>query len=205
MKSILKWSAVMGMLISVHAYAFGPENQLIQKFQNIHTMDANFQQTVYVNGRRTQTTSGHFAMQRPGHLRWAIERPHKQLYVANGQTIWIYEPELKQVTQKPQSKGLGGTAGLFLSNQPSLWVQRYKVLMSKGGARTSFELHAKTSKTPFSKVILSFNGDKLSEIQFWDQLGQNSQIRLSGVKVNQGVSASQFRFSPPKNTDVIKM
>lgn len=205
MKLISKWFVVLGTILTLKAHAFGPENMLIQKFENIHTLDANFQQIVLVNGRKTQQSSGHFSMQRPGQLRWAIQRPHQQLYVANGQTIWIYEPELKQATQKPQKKGLGGTAGLFLSNQPSLWVQRYKVLMSKGGNNTSFELRAKTSKTPFSKVLITFNGDKLSEIHFWDQLGQNSIIRLNSVKVNQAISAAQFRFLPPKNTDVIKL
>ncbi len=194
---------VLSAILVANAYAFGPENMLVQKFQAIKTMDAHFQQMVFMNGRKISQNSGHFVVQRPGHMRWAIEKPHAQIFIANGQTIWIYEPELKQATKKPQSQGIGGTAGLFLSNQPSLWVQRYKVTMGMSKSLSVFELRAKTTKTPFSKVILKFHQDQLIAIEFWDQMGQNSIVKLSGVKVNQTVPASAFHFSPPKHTDVI--
>lgn len=194
---------VLSTILVANTYAFGPENMLVQKFQAIKTMDAHFQQMVFMNGRKISQNSGHFVVQRPGHMRWAIEKPHAQIFIANGQTIWIYEPELKQATKKPQSKGIGGTAGLFLSNQPSLWVQRYKVTMGMSKSLSVFELRAKTTKTPFSKVILKFHQDQLVALEFWDQMGQNSIVKLSGVKVNQTVPASAFQFSPPKHTDVI--
>lgn len=197
------WFLVLTTILVTNAYAFGPENMLIQKFQAIKTIDAHFQQIVFMNGRKISQSSGHFVVQRPGRMRWAIEKPHPQIFIANGQTIWIYEPELKQATKKPQSKGIGGTAGLFLSNQPSLWVQRYKVSMGVSKSLSVFELRAKTSKTPFSKVILKFHQDQLIAIEFWDQMGQNSVVQLSSVKVNQTVPASAFHFSLPKHTDVI--
>ena len=202
MKIIL---ALIAAVWSGWVWAFGAENQLVDKFQRLQTMDAHFQQLVFMNGRRVGTSSGHFVVQRPGRMRWSVEKPHPQLYVANGQVIWTYEPELKQATKRPQSKGIGGTAGLFLSNQPSLWVQRYKVYLSQSNGKSVFELRAKTSKTPFSKVMITFVQDKLSEIEFWDQLGQNSQVKLNQVKVNQAVSAKEFQFSPPKHTDIINL
>jgi outer membrane lipoprotein carrier protein len=202
MKNIL---ALIWLVCSGLVFAFGPENQLVEKFQQIQTMDAHFQQHVFMNGRRVSTSSGRFMVQRPGRMRWSVEKPHSQLYVANGQVIWTYEPELKQATKRPQSKGIGGTAGLFLSNQPSLWVQRYKVYLSKSNDRTVFELRAKTSKTPFSKVMITFVQNQLTEIEFWDQLGQNSQVKLNKVKMNQAISAKEFQFSPPQHTDIINL
>lgn len=192
-------------LLIFNTYALAPHNLLIQKFEAIHSIQAHFKQTVYMNGRRVSSSYGQFVVSRPGKLKWAIEKPHQQIFIANGQTIWIYEPELHQVTKKPQSKGIGGTAGLFLSNQPSLWIQRYKVTLPRGGENAMFELRAKTSNTPFSRVLLSFNHDKLVGLEFWDQMGQNSQIQLTQVKMNQAVAASYFNFSPPKHTDLIKL
>lgn len=192
-------------LLSFNIYALAPHNLLIQKFEAIHSIDARFNQTVFMNGRKTASSSGHFVVSRPGKLRWDIERPHKQIYIANGQTIWIYEPELNQVTKKAQAKGIGGTAGLFLSNQPSLWIQKYKVTLPRGGDNAVFELRAKTSHTPFSRVLLTFNHDKLVGLEFWDQMGQNSQVQLIQVKMNQNVSSQFFNFSPPKHTDIINL
>lgn len=179
-----------------------PHNLLIQKFENIKSIQAHFSQTVMVKGRKKAQTSGEFAVLRPGKLRWSIQRPHPQLLVANGHTVWVYEPGLHQATKKPQSKGVGGTAGLFLSQQPGLWIQRYHVSMSANG---DFELTAKQAKTPFSRVLLHFQGNTLVGLEFWDQMGQNSRIVLSGVKMNAQIPASSFQFHPPKNTDVINL
>lgn len=186
-------------------YALAPHNLLIQKFDNIKSIDAHFHQVIYMNGRRISSSQGQFVVLRPGKLRWSVMSPHQQLFIADGKTIWIYEPELKQVTEKPQSKGLGGTAGLFLSNQPGLWIQRYKVTIPKGGENTVFELRAKTSQTPFSRVLLIFKQDTLVGLEFWDQMGQNSQITLSQVKMNNTVPLKMFHFNPPAHTDRINL
>jgi outer membrane lipoprotein carrier protein len=198
----------LGILVWILSYpvaAIAPHNLLIQKFDAIKSIDAHFHQVVLMNGRRVSSSDGQFVVLRPGKLRWSVTKPHKQLYVADGKTIWIYEPELNQVTQRPQTKGLGGTAGLFLSNQPSLWIQRYKVTIPQGGAQTVFELRAKTSQTPFSRVLLIFKKDTLVGLEFWDQMGQNSQIRLSQVKMNATIPLKVFHFSAPAHTDKINL
>ena len=196
----LSWLILAGW--SLGAAFAAPHNLLIQKFENIRSIQAHFQQTVFVKGRKKSETSGEFVVSRPGKIRWSIERPQAQLMIANGQTVWVYEPALHQATKKPQSKGVGGTAGLFLSQKPGLWIQRYHVSMSPNG---DFELKAKQSKTPFSKVLLQFQGNNLVGLEFWDQMGQNSRVRLSQVKTNQPIPASVFSFKPPKNTDVIQL
>ena len=198
-------TVILAWAWSYMAFAVAPHNLLIQKFDNIQSIDAHFNQVVYMNGRRVSNSQGQFLVSRPGKLRWSVTSPHQQLFVADGKTIWIYEPELKQVTQKAQSKGLGGTAGLFLSNQPSLWIQRYKVTIPQGGANTIFELKAKTSRTPFSRVLLIFKQDTLVGLEFWDQLGQNSQITLSKVKMNNAIPMHMFHFTPPAHTDKINL
>lgn len=196
---------VLCFVFGAMANALPAHNLLIQKLQFIHTLDAEFYQSVTINGRRSSQSSGHFSLKRPGLLYWDIQKPHAQLMIADGHYVWIYEPKLRQVTKKNQSKGVGGAAGLFVSGQPNLWVARYQVQAQTNGHVTIFQLIAKNKKSSLPKVKLGFVGEGLEKIEFWDQLGQYSQIKLSHVKVNQGVSSRLFHFSIPKGVDVINL
>lgn len=198
------WSC-MGLFFGTLATALPAHNLLIQKLQAIHTLDAQFYQSVTINGRRSSQSSGHFSLKKPGLLYWNIQKPHAQVMVADGHYVWVYEPKLRQVTKKSQSKGIGGAAGLFASSQPNLWVARYQVQAQTNGHATVFQLIAKNHNSSLPKVKLGFAGDCLEKIEFWDQLGQYSQIKLSGVKVNQSLSRRLFHFSIPKGVDVINL
>jgi outer membrane lipoprotein carrier protein len=123
--------------------------------------------------------------------------------VADGRFVWVYEPKLHQVTKKSQSKGVGGAAGLFVSGKPNLMIARYKVTSLIQGHQTVFQLVAKNQKNTLPKVKLFFGDNRIEKIEFWDQLGQYSQIRLSQIKVNHRVANGLFHFSLPKHVDVI--
>src|SRR3954467_1105837 len=46
-------------------------------------------------GRKT-SSSGEVLFKKPGRMRWNYEKPDPKLYVADGGTLWLYEPEDKQ-------------------------------------------------------------------------------------------------------------
>ena len=198
------WASI-SLFFGTIATALPAHNLLIQKLQAIRTLDANFYQSVSINGRRSSQSSGRFSLKRPGLLYWNVQKPYAQVMVADGHYVWVYEPKLRQVTKKSQSKGVGGAAGLFVSSQPNLWVARYQVQAQTMGHMTVFQLIAKNKNSQLPKVKLGFAGDRLEKIEFWDQLGQYSQIKLSGVKVNQSASTRLFHFSIPKGVDVINL
>ncbi|HBB52522.1 MAG TPA: outer membrane lipoprotein carrier protein LolA [Legionellales bacterium] len=192
-------------LLTSFALALPAHNQLIQMLEAIKTLDAQFNQTVTMNGRRVSESNGHFSLKKPGQLNWTIQKPQQQIMIADGQTVWVYEPKIQQATRRPQKAGVGGTAGLFVSSQPNLWVARYRVTSQSNGQTTIFQLVSKNQKNSLAKVKLFFEANRLEKIEFWDQLGQYSQISLSRVKVNQTLSSRLFYFSPPKNVDVIDL
>lgn len=196
---------IIGIVVAHLSYAIAPHNVLIQKFNAIHAMDARFEQQVFINGRLISSSEGHFLLKRPGQVRWTIQKPHVQEFISNGQQVWVYEPGLKQATVRAAQEGLTGSAGLFLSDQPNFWIQRYKVTLQSSSSMTQFLMKAKTDKTPFTKVILGFEKDKLSRIEFWDQLGQYSVVKLRQIKLNPSISSQIFEFKPPKNTDIIHL
>lgn len=204
--TVLKWMMGMIGVVAAHlSYAIAPHNLLIQKLNAIQAMDARFEQSVFINGRQISSSEGHFMLKRPGQVRWTIQKPQVQEFISNGKQVWVYEPGLKQATVKSAQEGVSGSAGLFLSDQPGFWIQRYKVSLQASSNMTVFLMKAKTDKTPFTKVILGFEKDKLARIEFWDQLGQYSVVKLRQVKLNSPIASQVFEFKPPKNTDIIHL
>ena len=67
-----------------------------------------------------------------------------------------------------------------------------------------FTLKPKTKDTLFDNLRLSFRNGLLNDMQLIDSVGQRTNILFTGVKANEPVPASKFKFDIPKGADVIQ-
>jgi len=67
-----------------------------------------------------------------------------------------------------------------------------------------FTLKPKTKDTLFDNLRLSFRNGLLNDMQLIDSVGQRTNILFTGVKANEAVPASKFKFDIPKGADVIQ-
>jgi outer membrane lipoprotein carrier protein len=65
---------------------------------------------------RSKTSSGTFEFARPGHFRFVYKKPFEQSIVADGQTLWLYDVDLNQVTARKQSQVLGSTPAALIAS-----------------------------------------------------------------------------------------
>ncbi len=179
---------------------------LNQLLKNIHSMQANFSQTVIDNsGKPLQTSRGKMALQRPNQFRWETLSPRKQLIVANGSRLWIYDPDLEQVVVRGLSSQAGQTPALLLSNaNPALDVDyRVKEDSSIAEGLHWFALTPKDKSSMISLIRMGFSGNQIQEMELKDHLGHVTEIHFQNIKTNSAISSGIFRFTPPKNVDVI--
>jgi outer membrane lipoprotein carrier protein len=174
------------------------------KLNAIRSMSAHFTQVVKAGKREVSNSSGVMALFRPGRFRWETTSPMAQLVVADSKHLWIYDVDLEQVTVKKQEKGVGGTPALFLSGYDDTVARDFDVVEISKGVKSVYELHAKSTKENYQRVTLTFNGTDLSEIEFYDQLGQHTSVHLSHIKNNPKLAMNLFEFKPPKGVDVVK-
>lgn len=165
----------------------------------VKQLQADFVQTTQANGKK-QTLSGTMAASRPNKFRWEIKAPASQLIVANGATMWVYDPDLKQATKQSASNQLGDTPALLLSGNPVQIAQNFSV-KQPDVRKNYFILTPKNANSGFVNLGISFNGGKPVMMVLKDNLGQTTSIKFSNVKNT--VSASAFEFSPPKGVDII--
>lgn len=201
MKKILM---AFSLLIASSVWAQSSEELLQTKLNNIRSMTASFKQVVKAKNKVVSQSSGTMALQRPGRFRWQTKEPLAQLMVADGKKIWVYDRDLEQVTVKKQSKGLGGTAALFLSGYDDNVTRDFNVIQSGAGKELVFDLKSKSSKANFQRIKLKFNQDNLTGLELYDQLGQRTTVRLSQIKFNPKLTESLFQFKTPKGVDVVQ-
>lgn len=185
-----------------------PCDALQAKLNALSTMTARFEQVVNATTREISRSSGTMALARPGRFRWQTDKPLVQWVIADGRQVWVYDVDLEQVTVKKQDKGLGGTAGLFLSGYNDTLAKDFHVTVKtqkKGGhIKQSFDLKATSSKANFQRVKLRFADNDLIGIELFDQLGQHTDIQLSHIKTNPSLATSLFQFKIPKDVDVVE-
>ena len=60
---------------------------------------------------RARNSSGEVALSAPRLFRWEYTQPYPQLIVADGERVWVFDPDLDQVTVRPQRGGAEQSAG----------------------------------------------------------------------------------------------
>ena len=169
------------------------------------TATARFEQQVFDRaGKAVEKASGTFAFQRPGKFRWVYDKPNKQVLVGDGVKLWIYDPDLAQVTVKRIGQAISSTPAALLAGKDDITA-----LFTLRDAGTAdglnwVEATPKAQDTGFERVRLGLQGKTLAAMELHDQLGGRTMLRFLDLKANAPVAADSFRFTPPKGADVLE-
>lgn len=188
------------------ATAQNPRQQLQQFSKNLRTAQVDFQQVVIgPNGEKVQSSQGQLQLQTPGKFRWQYLKPMPQLIIADGKKIWIYDPDLQQVTVKKQD-ALDQENPLSALTRPNLLDRLYIVsgLPAKQGLSWLQLVPKNKQGLPFDKVWLGFNANGLASMRIFDALGQVSDFSFGVWKKNTAIPASRFQFVLPKGVDIVE-
>ena len=206
--SVLISSAV---LVPVQAvYAENTEQQqavtkLSALLGSTQTISGKFSQlTLDSTGTQLQEASGQMVLQRPGLLRWHTEPPLEQLLVSNGEKVWLYDPDLLQVTVQKMEQRRTHTPALLLSGDVSKISENFAISYKEGGPVIDFILTPTAKDTLFDTLRLSFRNGVINDMQLLDAVGQRTNILFMDVQVNEPIDASQFVFEAPPGVDVIE-
>ncbi len=202
-------SLLLLFLVSISTLLFAEgaadaAQKLREKLIGLNTLDTAFIQAVYTTeGDLLQQTSGHLQAARPGQVRWETSPPMEQLIVSDGTTLWLFDPDLEQVTIRPFSDDLSKTpAVLFISDLAAL-EQNYRVSVELDQLMV-FTLIPLTDDNLYEKLTLSFAGKKPTGMKLWDGLGQRTEIDFSNAKLNCPLSPELFTFIPPEGVDILR-
>ncbi len=179
--------------------------QLTKLLEQAKSMTGNFSQvTLDVTGTRLQETNGELALKRPGLFRWHTSSPNEQLLISDNNRIWLYDPDLEQLTIQKMDQRMSHTPALLLSGNVSKIQKDFKITSKQAGKLTSFLLLPKDKDTMFNSLSLTFLDNTVNSMILVDNVGQRTSIVFKNIKMNVAVDNKLFKFNPPKGTDIIK-
>ena len=168
------------------------------------TLSAKFEQRVYDEaGVVLETAAGDLNIARPGKFSWIYLAPYHQTITSDGQTLWLYDEELAQVTVNAMDTNAAGSAAQLLGEEVDLDAQ-YKI--TETGPRAEIQwvkLVPKTAGQQYTEVEIGLGSDTLSAMRLTDNLGQVTELRFSDLQRNPALDAQQFRFKIPPGVDVV--
>ena len=182
----------------------GAIDKLHRFLETTKTLRADFAQIVVAkNGKKPQQSTGVMMISRPGKFRWQIAKPYEQLLVGDGEKVWIYDADLRQVSVKKFDAALGSTPAALLVGGNTL---DKNFTLREAGERDGLEwLEAlpKGSDSGFEKLRLGFLGNELKAMELFDNFGQTTALAFMRIERNVTIAPALFHFTPPAGVDVI--
>ena len=103
MNTILKSLLVLSAFVLPAQAVAGARDQLTTFTKGLKGLDAHFEQRVFdTKGAERERSAGTVQLLAPRQFRWEYRTPSPQLILADGRQIWIYDPDLEQVTVRSQ-------------------------------------------------------------------------------------------------------
>jgi outer membrane lipoprotein carrier protein len=173
---------------------------------------AEFTQVVTAPGKdgqaaRTKTSTGTFEFARPNRFRFNYRKPFEQTIVADGQTLWLHDVDLNQVTARKQAQVLGSTPAALIASSPDLDALKKDFSLEAIADRDGLQWVQATPRArdgQLRSVKVGFRGDQLAALDIADSFGQRSLITFGKLELNAGLAADAFQFRPPQGADVVK-
>lgn len=212
--ALLTLIAMPGALVWPAARAQGPALRALEAFlAGVQQGRATFTQTVTAPLRdgeaapRTRTSRGEFAFLRPDRFRFHYTHPFEQIIVADGQTLWLYDPDLNQVTARRQAEVLANTPAALLASAPDLRAVRQVFTLAEGEPRDGLdwvEAVPQGRDGQVQRIRIGFRQGQLEVLDILDSFGQRSVLRFGPLERAAGLTAASFRFQPPAGADVLR-
>ena len=177
-------------------------------FTQVVTSPAKAGQTV----ARSKTSTGQFSFVRPTRFRFDYIKPFPQVIVADGQTLWLYDTDLEQVTARKQSQALGSTPAALVATAVDVGsLQKEFNLEAQADADGLQWVQAspKNRESTIQSVRMGLRVEgaqvSLAKLEILDAMGQRSVLSFERFEVNPAsLGASQFNFVTPKGVSVLR-
>ena len=183
----------------------GGSDQLQQFVTTVSTLQAGFtQEVISESGEAGKQSSGSFLLSKPGKFRWAYSLPYVQEIITDGETLWIFDPDLDQVTVKSFSESLSASPVALLTQQHSL-QKNFSVedINYDVDGLDWVSLTPKIEDSDFQQVYIGLMNNNIKAMDLFDQFGQKTRIRFNNIEINAPIDEQSYQFIPPEGVDVI--
>ena len=156
---------------------------------------------------RAKTSTGTFEFSRPSRFKFVYKKPFEQTIVADGQTLWLYDVDLNQVTARKQADVLGSTPAALIASAADISALKADFTLAAAPDKDGLEWVLATPKAKdgqLQNVRIGFRAGQLASLDILDSFGQKSSMTFAAFQSNVSLDAASFQFKPPQGADVVR-
>jgi len=165
------------------------------------------QELLVASTGRTLSARGTVAFKRPGKMRWTLENHEKQVIVADGVTLWLYQPDEQQVLKSPFESAFRSSAPIsFLTGVGRIGDDFQASLDGTDDGAVQLLLVPRRDEQELGRLRLSVETKEYGIVgaEIRDPMGNVTKLRFSNIRRNVGLADSLFHFDVPPGVDVIE-
>ena len=186
------------------------EAMLRQFYKDVDTLEAKFEQQVTDETCFSlENSSGTFSLSRPGKFRWDYDSddpdlPTGQQIIADGEHIYLFSPDLDQVTRRSLQDALNQVPSLVLV-QDGADIDQHFMIGDIGltDGLSWVALKPQDENSSYQQLLMGFNTGVLEVIELIDGLGNVTRLTLSQVQSNIKLPRRTFEFKVPDGVDFL--
>jgi outer membrane lipoprotein carrier protein len=192
------------------AAALETARKLQDRYDATASFSASFDQEMRLAaGGQVLRSRGVVRFQRPGKMRWSYVEPEPQEIVADGENLWIFQPEDHQVLKAPLRDAFESrTPVSFLLGVARIERDFAPTLLSPaedGAPRLSLvpkeDPQGSLGTLTLELEPVTFD---IRAATIRDSIGNTTRVALRDLRRNEPIEASVFRFDVPYGADVIE-
>ena len=179
-------------------------------YNHLRSLQSDFTE-IYRGDGVERVESGTLWLKKPRKMRWEYRSPKEKLFISDGQAVWFYLPEERQV-RKTSFKKLDDVRSpiAFLLGKTKLENEL------QGLSKAVDQSPLSTGNTVLRGIPQSMGG-QLSEVQLeitpsnqivrivlMEPSGATTEFRFTGWKENQAFKDSEFQFTPPPGVETVE-
>ena len=180
-------------------------SELSNILNKMKSLTGDFKQKVTdQNGAILQEVSGEFFFKKPNLFKWDYLKPVKSQLISDGELLYLYDPDLKQVVIS-QLKKIGGVSpAMLLVTKDIESLFKITIVKDEKGINWFKAVPHEPEKANFKKVFINFVEDKLKLMRIIDGFDNKTEIQFINIDQNKKINDAFFLFNTPEDIDVIK-
>lgn len=178
-----------------------------ERYDATHDFTADVAQEMTIASLgKTTTMHGTVAFKKPGKMRWELSDGAPQVIVADGTTLWLYQPTEHQVLKAPFDAAFRSTTPISFLTGVGRIAQDFEVRLDGEGQEGLYlMLTPRTASAEVGHLRLAVTRDTydIRGAEVNDPLGNVSRLRFEHRRRNVNLADDQFVFHVPPGVDVI--
>jgi outer membrane lipoprotein carrier protein len=197
-----------GLMAQAKPSADALAQTLQQRYKGISDFTADFSQS-YRGGVLRQRTieQGTVTVKKPGRMRWVYVKPEKKEFVSDGQKLYQYFPQDRQVVVSDVNGEGSSTSALFLAGRGDISRDFTATFAepSPVAGTVAIKLTPRRRQPDYEYLIVALDPATLQirGLLTRDAQGGDSTLTFTNLKENQGISDKVFAFRIPRGVDVV--